>query len=289
MTLARAEAAGAGAGTAPGTARVRVTFVLGKPAERSPVLPDVVARLRAGTSVTVRVPGRRDHLNPAAPCLRDADLVVVRGLGRRALDALRDAERAGVRCCNRIAAITATRNRAVVGRLLADAGMPVPESVEARTWPEVTHQAAGRSVVVKAVGGVRGLGAGVLVTATGSPPAQPPFAGPYLVQGLVPGDGWDRKLYVIGGRVAGLLKRWPRPAGRASRSPPFPVPAEMARLARRVGEAIGLEIYGVDVVAGPAGPVIVDVNPFPSCQGVPGAAASIADHLLHAARARRSR
>ncbi|MDQ3453235.1 MAG: hypothetical protein M3493_11150 [Actinomycetota bacterium] len=37
---------------------------------------------------------------------------------------------------------------------------------------------------------------------------------------------------------------------------------------------------GVDVLEGPAGPVVVDVNPVPSCRRVPGAARSIAEHLL---------
>ncbi len=47
-----------------------------------------------------------------------------------------------------------------------------------------------------------------------------------------------------------------------------------------VGGTLHLDIYGVDVVEGPDGPVLVDVNAFPSCRGVPGAARAIAGVLL---------
>lgn len=90
----------------------------------------------------------------------------------------------------------------------------------------------------------------------------------------------DRKLYVIGDRVAGLLKSGG--VGRRTGEPFEPGPA-LTALARRTGRALGLEIFGVDVIAGERGPAIVDVNAFPSCNGVHGAAEAIAEHLLVAA------
>ncbi|MDQ4069776.1 MAG: hypothetical protein M3203_09965, partial [Actinomycetota bacterium] len=56
------------------------------------------------------------------------------------------------------------------------------------------------------------------------------------------------------------------------------------RAAVAAGAALGLEIFGVDLVVGGDGPVVVDVNGFPGFKGVPPAAAWIADHLRAVAR-----
>jgi ribosomal protein S6--L-glutamate ligase len=64
----------------------------------------------------------------------------------------------------------------------------------------------------------------------------------------------------------------------------------MLRLARRVGQYFGLDLYGVDVLETPQGLVIVDINDFPSFYGVPRKVSSVAEYILHAAyRARQSR
>jgi glutathione synthase/RimK-type ligase-like ATP-grasp enzyme len=64
-----------------------------------------------------------------------------------------------------------------------------------------------------------------------------------------------------------------------------PVTPQVREIALRCGEAMGLSLYGLDVIESPDGPVVVDVNYFPGYKGVPGAAAAIADHIDHAARA----
>ncbi|MGH3087572.1 MAG: ATP-grasp domain-containing protein [Rubrobacteraceae bacterium] len=140
-----------------------------------------------------------------------------------------------------------------------------------------------RSVAVKVVDGRVGRGAGVLLAPDGTLPARAPFDGPYLVQEYVPGDGWDRKLYVAGSRAHGLLKRSPPHVDSGGRGEQFSLDVELADLSRLVGEALGLEVYGVDFIEGPAGPSIIDVNPFPGFKGVRDAADSIARHLLNVA------
>jgi ribosomal protein S6--L-glutamate ligase len=59
---------------------------------------------------------------------------------------------------------------------------------------------------------------------------------------------------------------------------------EVARIAAAVGEVYGLELYGVDVLLGPEGPVVVDVNDFPSFRQVPDAPARVAKAVLKLAR-----
>jgi ribosomal protein S6--L-glutamate ligase len=168
-------------------------------------------------------------------------------------------------------------DRAALHRVLAQAGVPVPAAQTAADWGQVRAVTAGRSVVVKAVSGHRGRGAGVMIADATNLPRTTPFPGPYLIQERVAHDGRDRKLYVIGARVSGLLAPSPPATGPVE---PFSMDAPHLDLARRCGEATGLELYGVDVLDGPAGPVVVDVNPFPSCRRVSGAARSIAEYLL---------
>ena len=56
--------------------------------------------------------------------------------------------------------------------------------------------------------------------------------------------------------------------------------ADLADLTRSTARGLDLHLAGVDVVVGPGGPAVVDVNVFPGYRGVAGAAAAVADHLL---------
>jgi ribosomal protein S6--L-glutamate ligase len=67
-----------------------------------------------------------------------------------------------------------------------------------------------------------------------------------------------------------------------------PVSDEVADIARRVGRAFGLGLYGLDVLETAAGPRVVDVNHFPGYKGCPGAAEAVADYLEAAARGGRA-
>ena len=258
--------------------RPRVALLLGKPPERSPVIPDVIDCLRrAGADVRTLVPG-----DAALPeWLLDADIAALRGLGRLALTAVAGLEEQGLRCCNSARATLALRDRGLVQRTLDNAGVAVPKAAVVVDTDAARRWAAGRPVVVKADEGSAGRSAGVAMWSDPSQVEPPPMSGPYLVQEWIQNDGIDRKVYVLGKHTGGLLKA--RAAGRRTGEEFDPSEAELS-LARAVGEALGLDVYGVDLVAGPTGLVVVDVNAFPSGAGVPGAAAAIADALLSLSR-----
>jgi ribosomal protein S6--L-glutamate ligase len=257
------------------TRPVHVALLLGKPPERSPTLPEVITCLRAtGAIVRTHVPGPDGSL-PA--WLDDVDVVALRGLRRRTLAVLVERERQGMRCCNAAHATLTVRDRLAVQRVLSDAHIAVPAAVTAQDAADIRQWAADRPVVVKAGLDDGGRGAGVAMWPARDTGPEPAGPGPYLVQEWVPGDGVDRKVYVAGSVLGGLLK--PRDE-LASEGRPFSVPPSLRTLALAVGRALRLEIFGVDIVEGPNGPVVVDVNAFPSCRGVPGAARAIAGVLL---------
>jgi ribosomal protein S6--L-glutamate ligase len=265
-------------GAAPASAERPIAFVLGKPPRGSSVLSEVIDSIRlAGLRACVHLPHEAAELLP--PWLFEVQLVVQRGLDSTALAAMRRVEAAGVRCCNPVGATLAVRDRLLQSRRLADAGVPVPSTVAAATWPAVLRASQGRAVVVKSRHGARGRGAAVLLAPDGVLPRSPTFEGPYVVEDLVAGDGQVRKLYVAGKQVQGLLKS-SAPAGPLqSGVDPLQPSRSLIHLAHRTGRALGLEIYGLDVI-GPGRPVVVDVNPFPGFRGVPQAAVLIVRHLL---------
>lgn len=71
---------------------------------------------------------------------------------------------------------------------------------------------------------------------------------------------------------------------RSVRERRVPLPAEVAAIAAQVGVVYGLDLYGLDVLLGPDGPVVVDVNDFPSFRQVPEAAARVARAVLDLSR-----
>lgn len=109
----------------------------------------------------------------------------------------------------------------------------------------------------------------------------------FLAQHYVENAGFDIKLYVIGTEVFAVAKRSPlHPETRVDKRM-IPLTAELYNLALYVGQVFGLDIYGLDVIETADGPVVVDINDFPSFGQVPKATALVSDYILQlATRAR---
>ena len=258
-------------------------LVLGKPPRPGTVMWQVAEALGAeGHPTEVRLP----HDHPDALDLpREASLVVHRGLSEQALSHLKEAVDGGsgwvVSCCNPISSVQGVERRRDLFDLLGGAGLPIPDTTAYETWTEVSSRAGDGRVVIKGLHGSEGRGATVAVVDGQS--AQP-FPGPWVVQELIPHDGLDRKLYVAGDQVSGQMKRSPLgfsggPPDGARGSERFEPTGPQVALARAVGEVTGLHLYGVDLVEGPAGPVVVDVNVFPGFRGITEGPAQVTAHI----------
>ena len=251
-----------------------VLFVLGKPPSSSSIFPEVFALLRdRGVRVEVCLP----HDGQAPPPPAQVTLVVHRGLRPAALGVVEGLAAEGVAVVDPVPAVRLLRRHQRLEERLARAGLPVPPSRPVPTWTGVLADAEEEERVVKRGRRGRGRGAEVLAGRTRDLPAEPPFPGPYVTQPFVPNDGLDRKLYVVGDRVTGLLKPSPLGGGHVPTGVPFEVPALLEELALTAARTCRLDLAGVDVVIGPAGPVLVDVNAFPGYRGVPGAPQALAD------------
>lgn len=254
-----------------------VTLLLGKPPRGGTLLADVAAGLaRRGCTVALRLP----HEEPvAADDLAGTDLVVHRGLHGSVTALLADVHHRGVRLCNPWPADRLLRDRRLWHAALAAAGVPLPPAVTVGRWSEVLARAAAGHVVAKAFTGP-GRGAQVVTGDGRTLPRDAPFSGPYLVERRLVTDGTDRKLYLAGDAVRGLLKPSTLEGPHTTSGRSFTPDAAHVALARTVQRALGAHVLGVDLLDPPDGPVVVDVNGFPGFRGVPGAAELVTDHVL---------
>lgn len=245
--------------------------MLGKPPQRSPVIPEVIARLGdAGVAVHVHV---QDRAAGIPDWIHDTvDVVAVRGWRSSMLRALLEAEEAGVIFADPPSSLLAVRDRGSVHDRLAAAGIAVPTFRRSTSWSEIRRLARSGQVVVKHASGEVGRGARVFRSRDASVPAEPPFPGPYLVENHVHTDTPEAKLYRFGNRVVAAPAT---PTGTA-----IPITEPYTELAHRVAATLKLTTCGIDVLEGPRGPTVVDINPFPSARRIHGAAMLISAHLL---------
>jgi ribosomal protein S6--L-glutamate ligase len=209
------------------------------------------------------------------------DVLLGRGRSAAFVSLLRTAEAAGVPVVNPAAAIAAVANKAGMGAALAAAGIPTP-----RTWVGPIEALAWRSdlsfpLVLKPVYGDNARG--LAVVHSRAELAELCWPEPMaLAQAYHRGAGLDLKVYVAGEQMWAV--RRPSPIDAIGHTRPvvtsgdsLPVTPALAELARRCGEMFGLRLYGVDCVAGPSGPLVIEVNDYPTYRGAPGASEAIAD------------
>jgi ribosomal protein S6--L-glutamate ligase len=105
-------------------------------------------------------------------------------------------------------------------------------------------------------------------------------------------------VFVVGGRARAAIARLARPGewrtnvAGGGRAEAVLIGPALASVAEAAAAALGLDYAGVDLVPGPDGPVVLEVNGNPSWQGILEAtgldmAEEIAEHVLGRALRRR--
>jgi len=226
-----------------------------------------------------------EYLDPSdsAP-LPDLDLLVVRGRSQEIFDLLDRAEARGIRCINRRSAIAAVVDKSAMAQTLAAAGIPTPRT-RVGTFAAIARESRPEDfpMVMKPVFGDNGRDVRIierredLLAVRWSDPS-------VLAQPWLRSDGFDLKLYVAGEEVRAVKK--PSPISTAISAPPRPVPvtAALRDLALRCGAVFGLDLYGVDCIETPEGPVVIEVNDFPNYSGLEGVDDPLARFVTDRAR-----
>ncbi len=261
-----------------------IAFLLGKPLRSGSIIAEVIERVHhEWRTIIVHRPSE----GMAIPeTVFECGFIVQRGLNQGCLALASGLEQAGLRCVNRISATQTCHDRASVMSALAAVSIPVPETIIVPSWSDIVVLARGQPIVVKTLDGNAGRGVNVLLSPSGRLPTKEPFEGPFIAQHYVPHSSTVQKLYVAGNQTRGLLKSSPLLPESAHASIPFDVDVELQDLAERIAAAPNLDIFGADIVRGPLGPTVIDVNPFPGFRGVPDAGKLIADHILGLSQSR---
>jgi ribosomal protein S6--L-glutamate ligase len=220
--------------------------------------------------------------------LEGLDIVVGRGRSNALLSLLNWAELQGQITINRQSAIYSVFNKSIMATALAAGNVKTPRtffgSIEslAKNIKQESYP-----VILKPIFGDNSQG---LLVVNGPEDLtgiqwQDPVA---LAQEYLPGDGYDLKLYVIGGEVWAVRKPTPfqgpgTPVIASDKAVPADLTPEYEAIGRRCGELFDLELYGVDCIETPSGLLVIEVNDFPNYTSVPEADKKLADYVIRRA------
>jgi len=211
------------------------------------------------------------------------DLYVLRKLSGLALSLAGALHELGAAILNPYPASAALRDKIIASRVLQMAGIPMPATYVASDAEELLPHLQEGPLIVKPYLGAGGHHVHVVRTAVGLAAVPVSRREPVFAQRYHPPQGRDRKIYAIGTELFGVEKIFPRLTDADKLGEPFRVGAELADIARRCGEAFGVDLYGVDIIESGGRPYVVDVASAPGYKGVPDAPARLAQHILAAA------
>ncbi|MGQ9857146.1 MAG: ATP-grasp domain-containing protein [Thermodesulfobacteriota bacterium] len=224
----------------------------------------------------------RSVLGATFTALPDGDLpqVVVPRIGSTMEDhelaALFHLERCGVPCLNGYRALVVARDKFLSLRELEAAGIPVPRTVMVQQEAQVRgaiKALGGFPVVAKGLRGRQGSTV-TLVQDMGFARylvSHPPFPihGVLFQEFLPTAAQGDVRIVVVRQKVVASMRRLPRPGEfRANvhlraRGIPCQPPSSWVQMALKAASALGLDVAGVDMMEGPRGPVVLEVNTTP--------------------------
>ncbi len=202
------------------------------------------------------------------------------------LSLLEAAEVAGIPTINHSRSIRLVRDKAVASAYAHAQGLPIPLTYFA-VHPELLKQIPTENypLVVKPTNGSSCRDIFLLASPADLATLQlvETKARFFLAQQYVENNGFDIKLYVAGTEVFAVAKRSPlHPEVRVDKRL-IPITLELRNLALLVGKIFGLDIYGLDVVESGDGPMVVDINDFPSFGQVPHAVALVSSEIVQIA------
>jgi ribosomal protein S6--L-glutamate ligase len=248
----------------------------------NPVLTAVMAELARQHEVEVYDAGTLPAGYGRGPGLQEPpDVVLLKSRTPQARQVARTAERAGSLVVNPPAATTAALDRAATAEALDRAGVPAPRTWSFATlrdlaadgaelpWPLVVKsRTSSRRDLVRLLHGRAELAE--LVPEWGVEPV--------VAQEFAANDGFDIKVWVIGADLSAARRRSALESIDKSSDEfldPADLPEDWTRTAREAGAALGLQLYGVDLLITGGRPVVVDINPFPGFRGAHGPAESL--------------
>jgi len=229
--------------------------------------------------------------------LSDLSALIMRPIGRGSLeeiifrmDLLYRLERLGMLIINPPSSIERSVDKYYALALLEEHGLPVPRTAVTESHREALKcfYELGSDVVVKPVFGSRGVGS----TRVSDPDVATRvfrtisfYHGVLYLQEFVPHGVSDVRAFVVGDRVIASMQRvaenWKTNVSLGAKPVPLQLGRELEDLAVRTAKTIGCKVAGVDILEGPNGPLIVELNSQPGWRGLQSVSkVNIADEIV---------
>jgi ribosomal protein S6--L-glutamate ligase len=252
---------------------MRVSFI-SKAAQPNSIYPAVCTALEArGVETETIIPDQTMfRMSDVAPT---SDLYILRTRALLGFSAAAALSLAGARLLVPIERERVLRNRFLIQQTLIAAGVPAPRAYMAAATLELGPILRDRGPLIIKPHDVSACQAAIVVRKESDLPRAMP--GPIFAQELVPHGTAGIKLFGIGSYVFAVRRRFQARTILDKLGYFFTPSPEMMVIAARCREAFGLQLYGIDLIEGPDGLVVVDVNSTPGYKGVSGAAELIAD------------
>ncbi len=215
---------------------------------------------------------------------KDIDAMITRPIGRGSLEEilfrmnlLHRLERLGLLIINPPLAIERSVDKYNSLTIFHENGLPVPRTAVTESHDEALecfHELGG-DVVVKPLFGSRGVGASRI--------KDPDIAarvfrtisfhhGVLYLQQFVNHGGSDIRAFVIGDQVVAAMRRistnWKTNVSLGAKPVSLKLSDEMEKLAIKAANVIGCKVTGVDLIEGPDGPLLIELNSQPGWKGL---------------------
>lgn len=215
---------------------------------------------------------------------KDIDAMITRPIGRGSLEEilfrmnlLHRLERLGLLIINPPLAIERSVDKYNSLTIFKENGLPVPRTAVTESHDEALecfHELGG-DVVVKPLFGSRGVGASRI--------NDPDIAarvfrtisfhhGVLYLQQFVNHGGSDIRAFVIGDQVVAAMRRistnWKTNVSLGAKPVTLNLSEELEKLAVKAANVIGCKVTGVDLIEGPDGPLLIELNSQPGWKGL---------------------
>ena len=216
--------------------------------------------------------------------IEELDALVIRPIGRGSLeeivfrlDMLYQLERHGFYVINPPEAIEHCADKYDILAILERNDIPIPRTFVTESVEEGLKAFAelGSDVIVKPIFGSRGIGTTRIVDSEIAATVFKAITfshGVLYIQAFIPHGYSDIRAFVVNNQVVAAMRRvaqsWKTNYSQGAKPSPINLKPNLEEQAIKAAKSVGCKIAGVDILEGPEGPVIVDVNSQPGWKGL---------------------
>jgi len=216
--------------------------------------------------------------------IEEFQALVIRPIGRGSvhelvfrMDMLSKMEKLGLIVINPSKAIEHCADKYAILSIMENSRIPIPKTIATESVSDALRafDELGGDVIVKPIFGSKGIGTTRLVD---SEIASTTFKaivfhhGVIYLQEFIPHGTSDIRAFVVGDQVIASMRRvsktWKNNYSQGAKPTKTKLSSTLKELAIKSARAVGCKIAGVDILEGPRGPMIVDVNSQPGWKGL---------------------